>query len=164
MKCSKCRKNKPLSEFNKGRHSCRDCDREVARDHARRRRERLWEERKPIIDRYLGTKCVICSETRHNLLRCHEIFGNDHKPLLETPLDEVEENCRSGRFVRVCEKCHRKAHSLMKKGIIGWAEIVSLIKEFLATNPPFIEKKHQQQWRKWRKKRLGRPRQPALAL
>lgn len=144
----------PVSRFNRNRRTCQDCDRKRAREYARIRRENLWAERKPIIDKWLGTKCVVCAETGYDLLRCHEQFGIEHKPLLETPIEEVESNCVERRFVRVCERCHRKAHSLMNKGFFSWTEISSIIKEFLTTNPPMTQKKHTCIWRSWLKKRL----------
>ena len=50
----------PLSEFNKNRRTCRQCDLERAKEH----RKKEWLKRKQIIDENLGTKCVICGETR----------------------------------------------------------------------------------------------------
>jgi hypothetical protein len=136
MICSKCGKDLPMTEYNKSRKRCKKCDRKVARKHARK----LWKERKPIIDAYLGCVCVICGETDYKRLRCHEVFGRPHSKLLNTPLEEVKENCKAGKFARVCAKCHGKAHSLMKLGIASWKEICQLIKESLGS-----------EWGKWKK-------------
>ncbi len=143
-----------ISHFYKGKRTCKDCVKAYAKNYAKKRRQRLWAERKPIIDKWLGKECIVCGEMRYALLRCHEKFGVEHEPLLSIPLKEVETNCREGRFVRVCERCHRKAHSLINKGVFSWTEISSLIKEFLDTNPPMTQKQHTCKWRSWLKRRL----------
>jgi hypothetical protein len=150
MSCAnpKCRRagiNLPLSEFNKNRHTCRECDRERAREH----RKKEWEKRRRIISRYLGKKCVVCGQDTIKFLKCHEIYGKPHPKLLDTPLEDVKANCKSGRFARVCARCHGKAHSLMGKGIMSWDDIQFYIKEFLHTDPPFENDAHLRAWHRY---------------
>lgn len=140
----------PLSEFNKNRRTCRDCDRKRARDH----RKREWTKRRRIISRYSGKQCVICGEKSPWLLRCHEIHGKSHPKLLDTPPEEVKANCRSGRFNRVCARCHGKAHALMDKGIVSWDVIQVYIKEFLQTDPPFKNDAHLRAWHRYVRDRI----------
>jgi len=144
----KCRRVRiPLSatEFNRNRRTCKECDRIRARDH----RKKAWEKRRSIIDRHLGKECVICGRTRKELLRCHEKDGNHHPKLLDTPVDVVEANCTSGRFVRLCASCHGKAHSLMDKGTASWDEVQFYIREFLDTHPPVANDAHLRAWHKY---------------
>lgn len=134
-------------DFNKNRSNCRQCD--GAR--AIRYKEKKWQKCKVIIDEYLGNKCEICGETDDSLLRAHEKFGKPHKKLMDTTLKEVRKNCEIGRFVRVCEKCHRKSHALIKDGIDGWETIKNDIKRFYDTNPPKETAAHHRAWQKYRK-------------
>ncbi len=88
-----------------------------------------------LITHYLGRVCVVCGETQIRKLRSHEKFGQPHPDIVNTPLAEVKANCKSGRFVRVCERCHRKAHSLIDREIVDWDTIQHYIKEFVKANP-----------------------------
>lgn len=108
-----------------------------------------WAERKPIIDKYLGTQCVLCGDTRYERLRCHEIHGNPHPYLCSTSLVVVEENCKTGKFVRVCARCHGKSHALMDKGFV-WEEIRVEIKKFLKSLPKY--EKQLLAWHRWKRR------------
>lgn len=144
-KCDRIGVELPLSAFNKGRRSCKYCDRKRAKKY----REKKWKQCRHIIDKYLGKECVVCGEKRDRLLRCHEIYGQPHSKLLETPIKEVEDNCKSGRFARVCARCHGKAHSLMDKGIVSWDVVRRHIKEFMDSNPRDESEAHLRDWHKW---------------
>lgn len=135
----------PLSEFNKGRKRCKYCDRKCAKEN----RDKKWKKCRRIINRYLGEKCVVCGEQRERRLRCHEIYGKPHEKLLDTPLEEVEANCKTGRFARVCARCHGKAHALMDKGMVSWDIIQFYIKEFMESDPPIETDAHLRAWHKW---------------
>jgi hypothetical protein len=149
----------PMSEFNENRRVCKDCDRKRARDYKKKK----WAKRKRIINKHLGKECVVCGEKRAKLLRCHEIYGKPHPPLLDTPLEEVKANCESGRFVRVCARCHGKSHSLMDKGIVTWEVIKFYIREFLQTEPPFDNYAHLRAWHKYVREKI-RVRQLPLPI
>lgn len=150
-KCKRAGMSLPLSEFNKNRRTCKDCDRKRARDH----RKKEWGKRRRIISRYLGKQCVICGEGRVKRLRCHEIYGKPHPRLLDTSLEEVKANCKSGSFARVCARCHGKAHALMDKGLDSWGIIQFHIKGFLQTNPPCGNDAHLRAWHKYVKQNTG---------
>ncbi len=148
--CDRLGVNLPCSEFNKGRRTCKTCDRRVAREH----RKREWDKRRDIIDKLLGKRCVVCGSEDKKRLRCHEVYGRPHKKLLDTSVDEVEENCKRGRFARVCARCHGKAHALKGKGIDTWDDAKSLIGEFNATNPSTEEGKHLREWHGFLKRKF----------
>ena len=126
----------------KGQSMCSVCRKKYNADR--------WAERKPIIDKYLGTRCVICGDIRN--LRCHEINGEEHPRLLSTSLEDVRANCRAERFARVCARCHGKAHALMDKGF-AWEEIRIEIKGFLKT----LKRGEKQRlaWHRWKRKNYG---------
>jgi len=115
-----------------------------------------WEKRKPIIDKYLGTQCVLCGDTRYERLRCHDITqlaGQPrHRDLCSTSLAVVEENCKSGKFVRVCARCHGKSYALMDEGFT-WEEIQVEIKKFLKSLPKY--EKQLLAWHRWKRKHYG---------
>jgi hypothetical protein len=135
------------SEFNMNRNTCRECDQQRAIAH----RQKEWDKRRKVISEQLGDKCVVCGEEATRLLRCHEKHGKPHPKLLDTPIEEVEKNCREGKFIRVCESCHRKAHSLMEKWLdLKWDLIAKCIKDFYSTNPPEENNAHLRAWQKWR--------------
>lgn len=141
----------PPTDFSKGRRTCKYCDGQRATEH----RKKKWDKCHRILNRYLGKNCVVCGEVTDKLLRCHEKFGEPHKKLLDTSLEEVKANCKSGRFVRVCAGCHGKAHSVIDKGIVGWELIKFYIKEFLATDPPIENDAHLRAWQKFMREKIG---------
>lgn len=134
-------------DFNKNRRTCQNCDREVARKHKRKKMQECHK----IIEKYLGTECIVCGSKRN--LESHEKNGIWHPNLLDTPLEEVESNCKKGKFVRVCEQCHQKAHALRDDGITDWEEERQVIKDFLNQNPPppIENNAHLRAWHKHRK-------------
>jgi hypothetical protein len=141
--CSRKGIDLPINEFYINRTTCKSCDTERAR-----RRNRIeWSRRQAIIEKYLGDKCVICGSG--NRLSSHEVFGQPHKHLIDTPVNEIEANCKSGKFERVCEKCHRKIHSLIGKGIRDWSRIKFILEVFYKTNPPQQQNTHLVAWHKW---------------
>jgi len=115
MTCKKCGEIRMPDDFNKGRYTCKYCDRKNAKVY---KKKKLVVKR-GLITRYLGKKCVVCGETRRKLLRSHEKYGNPHPNLSDISLKELKENCKSGRFVRVCARCHGKSGDLLAKGLIG---------------------------------------------
>ena len=135
----------PSSEFNKNRKTCKYCDRKRAKDF----REKKYKKYRTAINRYLGKKCIICGVKKEKYLRCHEIYGQQHTNLLDTPLLVVKSNCKNGRFARVCAMCHGKAHSLIEKGITDWNVIQVYIKGFLRTAPPIENDAHLHAWHKY---------------
>lgn len=140
-----------VTDFNKNRRTCKYCDRKRAREHNKQK----WDKRRRTMNRYLGKNCIVCGEKRGWLLRCHEKFGEPHKKLLDTSLEEVKANCKSGRFVRVCARCHGKAHSVIDKGIVDWELIKFYIKEFLETDPPTENDAHLRAWQKFMREKIG---------
>jgi hypothetical protein len=133
------------TDFNKNRKRCQQCDRKAA---IIDRREK-WETFRDLMDDYLGTECTVCGTSDD--LRAHEKFGKPHKKLMDSKLKEVEENCKSGRFVRVCEKCHRKSHALIDDGIVDWETVKDNIQTFYDTNPPKEDTAHRRAWQKFRR-------------
>lgn len=153
-----CGKDLPLTDFNEGRSTCKYCDRKRAIEH-RKKKSKI---RRGLVTRYLGKVCVICGEKRMKLMRSHEKYGEPHPKLLDTPLDEIKKNCKSGRFVRVCAKCHGKAQDLLDKGI-GWDYARFYIKEFMESDPPIETNAHLRAWHKWMRDNI-RDRQLRLPI
>ncbi|MFH1031763.1 MAG: hypothetical protein V1767_04295 [Chloroflexota bacterium] len=83
--------------------------------------------------------------------------------MLDTKVSEVETNCKTGKFARVCAKCHGKAHALIDKGIKDWELIKFYIKEFLETNPSTENDAHLRAWHKFMRDKI-RVRQLPLPI
>lgn len=125
------------------------------KDRVKAFRKRRQKVNKRFITLYLGKKCLICGETRMKLLRTHERDGLKHPPFIFMDTKQlINVYLKSGRVVRVCERCHRKTHSLMDKGIISWELAQFYIKEFLKTNPPMKKYAHQWAWDKFMETRV----------
>jgi len=125
MKCNRCGKDKLPEDFYSGETICKRCKKIL--------RNRKRGVKKALITRYLGKQCVICGEKGTT---SHEKYGIPHPDLLNTPFEEIKQNCKSGRFVKVCHSCHQEVTSLMKRGIVDWDSVRHYVKEFLKTNPP----------------------------
>ena len=106
MKCNKCGEDKLPDDFYKGETICKHCKKIL-----RNRRRGV---KKALITRYLGKQCVICGGKGTT---SHEKYGKPHRDLLNASFKELKQNCKSGRFVKVCYGCHQKVHSLMDRGI-----------------------------------------------
>lgn len=120
MICKKCGKDKQLKKFNKNQDWCRTCTRQYGEEY----RDKLWEDRKPYIEQYLGTECYLCGGK--NNLHTHEKYGRKHKPLLRTLIPQVIKNLKVGKFVNLCPSCHGTTTELMRKGK-KWKEISRLL-------------------------------------
>lgn len=95
----------------------------------RKRRQKI---NKRFITVYLGKRCLICGEQRMSLLRTHEKNGIKHPAFIFMDTKElVEVYLKTNRVVRVCERCHRRVHSLMDRGIISWDEARYYIGKFV---------------------------------
>lgn len=147
------------ADFYKNKRTCKQC----YKDKVKNNNDKNWTDRRDILDKHLGIECVVCGEKKKCLLRCHEKNGQRHKKLLETPLEEVEANCKNGRFVRICSHCHGKTHALRDKGVTDWEENKRYLKEFFATDPPKENNAHLRAWQKFRDQKV-KARQPSLPL
>lgn len=125
MKCNKCGEDKPSAEFYKGENICKRCKKIL-----RNRRRGV---KRALITRCLGKQCVICGGKGTT---SHEKFGKRHPDLLNTTFEEIKQNCKSGRFVKVCHSCHQEVHSLRDRGIVDWDIAQHYVREFVKTNPP----------------------------
>lgn len=125
MKCNRCGQDKPAEDFYGREKICMQCKKKL--------RKKKRGVKRALITRYLGKQCVICGEKGTT---SHEKFGIPHPDLLNTPFKVIKQNCKSGRFVKVCHSCHQEAHSLIDRGIVDWDLVKHYVKEFLKTNPP----------------------------
>ena len=71
-----------------------------------------------IIQEKLGDKCLICS--RDNSLRNHRKDGKRHTDLINICLKSLKIELDSGRFVRLCSRCHGCVHWSMNYLGLTW--------------------------------------------
>ena len=146
MKCNRCGEDKPPEEFYKREKICKDCKKKL--------RNRKRGVKRALITRYLGKLCVICGEKGTT---SHEKYGQPHRDLLNASYKELKQNCKSGRFVKVCYGCHQKVHSLMDRDITSLEITQHYVKEFLKTNPPKERYAHLWSWDRFIDVKLNKP-------
>jgi transcription elongation factor Elf1 len=125
--CSRCKEQKPISEFNKKRASgvqpyCRPCQRDYQRENYENTRlstlSSVYESRKKrkkiirlfLADYYSTHPCVDCGETDIIVLDFDHLleknFGINKAISNVMPIERIEEELKNGE-VR-CSNCHRK--------------------------------------------------------
>ena len=126
--CTRCRKEKDVSEFNKNKSKsdglcrvCKECNKELLKDHYQRNKEYYLErnrrrkrERKEYI-RSFKTRCEICGEDHIACLDFHHP-QEDKEFTICTSMYMSKEKLKEeiDKCICLCSNCHRKLH--WKKG------------------------------------------------
>ncbi len=70
-------------------------------------------------DIYLGSCCVICHRDTIKL-DSHRKDGLEHKDFKSMTNKEFEDSLKSGDYVRLCTRCHKTVHWIMKHLNMNW--------------------------------------------
>ena len=129
--CSKCRQEKPKSEFNKNSHKrdglqtcCRDCTKisnSFSYKHSEKRRKSIRanniaarSKNLKLIRRYKSfCKCLICKESDHAVLDLHHLNSADkeYNPSFTVSLSKKRMKAEIRKCVVLCANCHRRLHA-----------------------------------------------------
>lgn len=127
--CKKCGKILPISEFDEGRHQCKECRRAYRRRHRKEKPEihRAQQNRRSqrVKEWFyeLKTPCIICGESEPVCIDFHHKDPNEkeftigkHRSRSRAWLWEEISKC-----VCLCSNCHRKVHA----GLINLEEFIN---------------------------------------
>ena len=120
--CSRCKHEKDISQFNKGQNKCKECSRELGREHYKRNKDQYVRKQREkrrrrvdLIQEYKASKgCQQCGESHIACLDFHHINGNEKETSTlraiwsgwpwERIMKEVD------KCTVLCSNCHRKIH------------------------------------------------------
>ena len=134
-KCKKCGKELPISDFDEGRHQCKECRRAYRRQHRKdkpeihkaqqtRRQQRvkdwLYEMKTPCI--VCGESEPVCIDFHHKNPEEKEFTISKHQSRSKEWLTKEISKC-----VCLCSNCHRKVHA-------GLIKLEDYIKDESAVN------------------------------
>ena len=127
--CKKCGRELPISEFDEGRHQCKECRREYRRQHRRekpeihRAQQARRQERVKEWFYELKTPCIICGEDEPVCIDFHHKDPNEK----EFTIGKHRSRSRAwllqeiSKCVCLCANCHRKVHA----GLINLEDYIS---------------------------------------
>lgn len=127
--CKKCGKILPISEFDEGRHQCKECRRAYRRKHRKEKPEiHLAQQlrRQQRVKEWfytLKTPCIVCGESEPVCIDFHHPNPNEkdftigkHRSRSRETLKHEIDKC-----VCLCANCHRKVHA----GLINLEEYIN---------------------------------------
>lgn len=118
-KCKKCGKELPISDFDEGRHQCKECRREYRRQHRKEKpeihRAQQTRRQKRVKDWLYDMKkpCIICGESEPVCIDFHHKDPNEKEFTIGKHQSRSKEWLikEINKCVCLCSNCHRKVHA-----------------------------------------------------
>lgn len=118
-KCKKCGKELPISEFDEGRHQCKECRRKYRSQHRKDKPEihRAQQNRRSqrVKEWFyeMKTPCIICGESEPVCIDFHHIDPNEKEFTIGKYRSRSKEwlTQEISKCVCLCSNCHRKVHA-----------------------------------------------------
>lgn len=134
-KCKKCGKELPISDFDEGRHQCKECRREYRRQHRKEKpeihRAQQTRRQKRVKDWLYDMKkpCIICGESELVCIDFHHKDPNEKEFTIGKHQSRSKEWLikEINKCVCLCSNCHRKVH-------VGLIKLEDYIKDESAVN------------------------------
>ena len=77
-----------------------------------------------VVDQYAGNSCLFCGYV--DRLVAHRKDGQAHKRFECMGENEHRAEFVSGKYIRLCFRCHKSVHWCMEYLGLGWEEIIDL--------------------------------------
>ena len=87
--------------------------------------KRTRKNKQALIDKHLGTVCVICKKPRGEGKHfTHRKDGTKHKEIPTMNIQDIEAELKTDYYALLCYHCHKSVHWCMQRLKLEWEEII----------------------------------------